>query len=136
MRHVTSRIVPLVLIALFATSAVAQDAAPKEPFKAMHLVTLKTPADIAALQAAITDMNKAVATAGYPGIRYRLYKVVGKQAGEYSYLWESTWPGGEVYDKVHNHPEWIATTKRHPKLDVLMKDQIYNRYVEVLAAKK
>ena len=128
--------VHLSLIAAFATPVLAQDAPPQEAFKAVHLVNLKSPADLAALQAALADLNKAMANAGYPDIRYRLYKVAGKQAGAYAYLWESSWPGGEVHEKVHKHPEWIASSKKHPELDALMKDEVYNRYVEVPAAKK
>ena len=30
-------------------------------------------------------------------------------------------------------PEWQAINKKHQGLDVLMKDEIYNRYVEVVA---
>ncbi len=136
MRHVTSLILHLVVIAAFGTPVLAQDAPPKEAFKAVHLMNLKSPADVTAVQVAIADMNKAVATAGYPNIRYRLYKVVGKQAGAFAYLWESSWPGGDVYDKVHNHPEWIASSQRHPELAAYMKDEVYNRYVEVAAGKK
>ena len=78
MRHVTSLILHLYLIAAFGAPVLAQDAPPKEAFKAVHLVNLKSPADVAALQAALADLNKAMANAGYPDIRYRLYKVVGK----------------------------------------------------------
>jgi hypothetical protein len=136
MKYVRSLILHLLLIAAFGTPVLAQDAPPKEAFKTVHLVNLRSPADVAALQAAIADMNKVVANAGHPDVRYRLYKVIGKQAGPYGYLWESSWPGGEAYDRVHKHPEWIASSKKHPELDVLMKDEVYNRYVEVPAAKK
>ena len=136
MRHVTSLILHLCLITAFAAPALAQDAPPKEAFKAVHLVNLKSPADVAALQAAIADLNKAMANAGYRDIKYRLYKVTGKQAGAYGYLWESSWPGGDVYDKVHKNAEWIASSQKHPEIDALMKDEVYNRYVEVPTAKK
>lgn len=135
MRHVRSLIPHLFLIAAFGATVLAQDAPPKEAFKAVHLVNLKSPADVAALQAALADINKVVANAGYRDVRYRLYKVTGKQAGTYGYLWESSWPGGEVYDKVHKSAEWSASSKKHPGLDVLMKDEVYNRYVEVPTAK-
>jgi hypothetical protein len=135
MKHVNSLILHLVLIAAFGMPVLAQDAPPKEAFRAVHLVSLK-PSDVPALQGVIADMNEAVANAGYPTIRYRLYKVIGKQAGAHSYLWESSWPSGEVYDKVHNHPAWIASTRKHPELEALMKDEVYNRYVEVSAGKK
>jgi hypothetical protein len=136
MTQVRSLIPRLVLITFLGTTVLAQDPAPKEAFKTVHLVNLKSPPDVAALQAAIADMNKVVANAGYRDVRYRLYKVSGKQAGAYGYLWESSWPGGDVYNKVHSNPEWIANSKKHPELEGLMKDEVYNRYVEVPAAKK
>lgn len=136
MRHVRSLVPQLFLLATFGATVLAQDPPPKEAFKAVHLVNLKSPADVAALQASLADINKVVANAGYRDVRYRLYKVIGKQAGAYAYLWESSWPGGEVYAKVHQSAEWSAASKKHPELDVLMKDEIYNRYVEVSPATK
>ena len=136
MKHARRLIPHLFLIAAFGAMVLAQDAPPKGPFKTVHLTNLKSAADVAALQTAIADMNKAVASAGHRDVRYRLYKVSGEQAGTYGYLWESSWPGGDVYDKVHKHPEWIASSRKHPELDGLMKDEVYNRYVEVPAAKK
>jgi hypothetical protein len=127
------RIVVLYVIVLFTIStalAQTQDATPKGAFKAVHLVNLKTPADVATLQAAIADMNTAVAKAGAKDVRYRLYKVTGTQAGIQAYMWESSWPSGEVYDKVHKSAEWLAATTKHP-LDAVATDQIYNRYIEV-----
>lgn len=125
-----------VLSASLGTAAFAQEAPPEGPFRAVHLVGLKSPAEVATLQAALEDMNRAIADAGYPNIRYRLYKVVGKQNGNYNYLWESSWPGGDVYNRVHKGEDWLAATKKHPEMDALMKDEVYNRYVEVMPAKK
>jgi len=61
-------------------------------------VTL-TSAHEATLLAALADVNAAVADAGHPEIRYRLYKVVCKQTGNYIYMWESSWPSGAVYSE-------------------------------------
>ena len=122
----------VVLSASFATAVLAQEAPPKEPFKAVHLIALKSPAEVTELQAALADMNAAIAKVGYADVRYRLFKVVGKQTGKYNYMWESAWPGGEVYDKVHNSPDWSAAVKRHPRVEELMRENdVYNRYVEV-----
>jgi quinol monooxygenase YgiN len=130
-------IVPdLVLAATLVTVALhAQEPPPKEAFKAVHLVVL-TPAQEATLLTALADMNKSIAQAGHPEVRYRLYKVTGKQAGNYSYMWESSWPSGAVYDQVHNSPAFQAATKKHPEMDDLMKTEVYNRYVEVTNAKR
>jgi hypothetical protein len=131
-RHWMLLLVSLVFV--LATGALAQEPAPKEAFKAVHLVTL-TSADVATLLSALADINAAVTKAGHPEVRYRLYRVVGKQMGSHNYMWESSWPSGAVYDKVHQSPAWQAATKKHPEMERLMKNEVYNRYVEVTSAK-
>ena len=122
------------LVCSLATVSHGQEPTPKEAFKTVHLVNL-TSADVATLQTALADLNAAVAKAGHADIRYRLYRVVGKQMGNYNYLWESSWPSGAVYDQVHKDPGYLAATKKHPEVERLMKNEIYNRYVEVTSAK-
>ena len=122
------------LVSALATVLQAQEPTPKEPFKTVHLVNL-TSADVATLQAALADLNAAMAKAGHPEIRYRVFRVVGKQMGSYNYLWESSWPSGAVYDQVHKDPAYMAATTKHPEVERLMKNEIYNRYVEVTSGK-
>jgi hypothetical protein len=119
--------------ALLATTplpGLAQEAPPAEAFRTVHLTSL-TPEQVAALQAWMREINTAIEKAGHKEVRYRLYKVAGKQSGKYEYMWESSWPSGQVYKKVHDSPEWKAVASKHAGLDELMKDEIYNRYVEV-----
>ena len=52
-----------------------------------------------------------------------------------TYMWESSWPSGAVYDEVHKTPAYQAATEKHPEMDELMKTEVYNRYVEVTAAR-
>jgi hypothetical protein len=110
----------------------SQEPAPAGAFRAVHLVNL-TPEQVAALQAWMADMNAAIDKAGHKDIRYRLYKVIGKQAGKYEHMWESSWPSGDVYKKIHDSPEWRTVSEKHPGIRELLKDEIYNRYVEVPA---
>lgn len=124
-----------VALAILVISPAAQEAPPTQAFKAVHLTNL-TPQQVTALQAWMADMNAVIAKAGHPDVRYRLYKITGKQAGKYEYMWESSWPSGDVYKKVHDSPEWTAVVQRHPGLDGLLQDEIYNRYVEVLPDKR
>jgi hypothetical protein len=124
-----------IALAMIVISATAQEAPPAGAFKAVHVTNL-TPEQVASLQAWMADMNAVIARAGHPDVRYRLFKITGTQAGKYEYMWESSWPSGDVYTKVHNTPEWRAVAERHPGLDGLMKDEIYNRYVEVSAEKR
>ena len=134
MRRPNWMLLLVLLVVVIDKGPRAQEPAPKQAFKAVHLVTL-TSADVAPLLAALADLNAAIAGAGQPEIRYRLYKVVGKQVGNYNYMWESSWPSGAVYDRIHNGPAFQEATKKHPEVERLMKDEVYNRYVEVTSAK-
>lgn len=125
----------MVAFAVPGSAALAQGAPPSTAFKAVHLVTLND-AQAATLLTGLTDLNAAVAKAGHPEIRYRLFKVTGQQAGTFNYLWESSWPSREVYQKVHDDSAYKAAIGRHPNLQELLKEQVYNRYVEVTPAKK
>lgn len=119
------------LVATTPPPGLAQEAPPAESFRAVHLTSL-TPQQVAALQAWMSEINAAIEKAGHKEVRYRLYKVTGKQSGKYEYMWESSWPSGQVYKKVHDSPEWKAVASKHAAgLNELLKDEIYNRYVEV-----
>ena len=79
-------------------------------------------------------MNAVLARAGHSEIRYRLYKVVGKQSGDHAYMWESSWPSGAVYDDIHKNPAFLAAVQKHPIIDRSRKNEVYNRYVEVTSS--
>jgi hypothetical protein len=135
MKALRTFLVLLLLATVAGATAAAQDTPPSGPFKAVHLTNLKTDAEVAQLQAAIADMNAVVAKAGYPNIKYRLFKVAGTRSGSHEYLWESSWPGADVYNKIHNSAAWRESTQKH-QMDNLLRDEIYNRYIEVPAAKR
>jgi hypothetical protein len=136
MRQTQRTVLHILLAVTLGTGALgAQEPAPKGAFKTVHLVSLG-PAEEATLAAALAEINAAVAEAGHPQIRYRLYKVSGKQAGNYNYLWEAAFPSGAVYDAVHRNPAFAAAAKKHPEIEELRKNEVYNRYVEVETAKR
>ena len=87
--------------------------------------------DASPLLAALTDINAAIAKAGCAKCSYHLWKVYGTQSGGYNYLWTSSWPGRDVYIKVHQSGDYQAAIKRHQDIGEVMKTQTYNRYVEV-----
>src|SRR4051812_31466575 len=136
MKHFLPVVARVALVVAFVMTASAQEAPPKEPFKAIHLVKITSEADVAAMQATLADLNAVIAKEGYRDIRYRLYKVTGSQAGSYNYLVESSWSGGDAYDKVHKSAEWLSTTKKHSDFERITKEQVYNRYVEVQSTKR
>jgi hypothetical protein len=87
-----------------APSLFAQNAqVPEGPFKSVHLVSLDT-AQEAKLTRTIGEVNRALSKAGYPNLRYRVYKVSGEQKGPYTHIWEASWSGRAEYEKVHQLP--------------------------------
>jgi hypothetical protein len=122
------------MITILGASPDSQQPAPREAFKAVHLVNL-TADDVTMFLSAIADVNAVLVDAGHSEARYHLYKVAGKQSGDYTYLWESSWPSGAVYDDVHGNPMFLSAIKKHPVIERLMTNEVYNRYVEVTSAK-
>jgi len=58
-------------------------------------------------------------------------KLAGKQQGQYSHLWESSWSGRAEYEKIHNLPVYQQASALLKDLMPLMKDEAYNRFVEI-----
>jgi len=135
MKRSHSMLVLLGLMAILGASPNSQEAAPREPFKSVHLVTL-TADDVPQFLSAIADVNAVLAGAGHSEIRYRLYKVVGKQSGDHAYMWESSWPSGAVYDDIHKNPAFLAAVEKHPIIERSRTSEIYNRYVEVTSSSR
>ena len=133
MKRSHSMLLLLGVITILGTTPNSQEPAPREAFKAVHLVNLAAD-DVTMFVSAIRDVNAVLADAGHSEIRYRLYKVVGKQSGDYNYLWESSWPSGAVFDDVHRNPAFLSAVKKHPIIERLMKNEVYNRYVEVTSS--
>jgi hypothetical protein len=115
---------------MLTTSAGAQGQSAERPFKTIHLVTLDA-AQEATLAGTIAEFNAAIAKAGFPNAQYRLYKVEGKQQGQYSHFWESSWSGQAEYEKIHNLPVYQQASSALKNLMPLMKDEAYNRFVEI-----
>src|ERR1700693_5972693 len=89
--------------AVVLASALAQndDAPPDQPFQAVHLINVPSADAEKALLATLADINAAITKAGCAKCSYHLWKIYGTQSGGYNYLWTSSWPGGDVYTKVH-----------------------------------
>jgi hypothetical protein len=116
---------PALAVAVVVTTVIpvaAQDDPPSGPFRAVHLVSL-TPQQVAVMQAWMTDINAVLDKAGQRDSRYRLFKVIGKQAGQYDFMWESSWPSGDVYTRIHSSPEWRAVREKHPDVSALTRTE-------------
>ena len=122
------------MLVMLVSAPRSQEAAPQDAFKGVHCVNLTT--DEAKLfLAALADVNAVLEQAGHSDSRYHLYRVVGKQLGGYSYMWESAWPSNATFEEVVNSPAFLAALKRHPITERIRKNEIYNRYVEATSSK-
>ncbi len=125
------RMIPLVVGCLLAVTARAE-APPRTAFKTVHLFNLASASAEAQLLSDLGDVNAAIAQAGHPDSRYRVWKVAGEKQGAHAYLWESTWADRATYDKVHAHSAFQAALKRAtPSLQAALTDHVYNQYTEL-----
>ncbi len=120
----------LILASAVAQNAKAPDTVPNEPFQAVHLISIP-PSGEKAVMADLADVNAAIAKAGCPSCVYHLWKVTGTQTGVYNYIRISSWPGRDVYVKVHDSADYKAAVGKHPEVEPFYHAQVYNRYVEV-----
>lgn len=126
----TTAAVASVLVASVGARHLA--AGPEPALKSLHLLNLPASVTEADFAAALGAMNAAVAEAGYPHAGYRLWKVTGEQAGDFTYLFEGNWPNQEAYDIIHSHPAYEAAGERLESFwEPVMEVQVYNRYVEI-----
>lgn len=129
---------PLVasVVLLMAGLSTGRALAEGPSMKTVHLFNLASAAAEADLLGALDEMNQAIAKAGYPQVRYRVWKVQGDQQGTNAYLWESTWPDKATYAKVHaSEPYKRAFERVHAAIEGSVKGQVYNRYVELPVAR-
>jgi hypothetical protein len=114
--------------------AQTQDTPPQEAFQAIHLIRVDTtnhPGAEKTMLAAIAEMNMAIVKAGCKTCIYHLWKVVGNSAGNLNYMQISSWPGREVYEKVHNSAEYNEASKNWESLRSVLADEGYFRVVEL-----
>ena len=118
------------------SSALAQISldVPDHPFQAVHLMNFKSADAEKTILAALVDYNEAIAK-NCPKCIYHLMKGTDNSSGSHNYLWTSSWPGREVYIKVHQSPEYLAAEKRHPEIQSLVAKETYDRYVELTPTK-
>jgi len=102
----------------------------KVRFRTVHLINIKTVEDEAEFVAIADDFNKVVTELGYKNISYNFWKETKGRDGQYKYIFESTWPDQETYDKVHEYEKFkIVWKKNYAKWKRMIEEDIYNRYV-------
>ncbi len=98
-------------------------------FLALHLYN---PASDDAHQQFLTfldELTQAVASAGHPETRYRVWKVTGEQTGDHGYLFGSLWADRATYDAVHEHDAYKAVMTPFEESGIEpFEAEVYNRY--------
>jgi hypothetical protein len=99
-------------------------------FRTVHLVNLKTVEDEAEFVTIADDFNKIVSELGFQDVHYNFWKEIKGREGQYKYIFESTWPNQETYDKVHEYEQFkVVWEKNYTKWKKMIKEDIYNRYI-------
>jgi len=125
----------VVFIVAIPVAVLGQEMTKKEKyavvgFRTVHLINLKTVEDEAEFVAIADDFNKVVAELGYQNIRYNFWKETRGREGKYKYIFESTWPDQETYDKVHEYEKFkVVWKKNYTKWKKMIEEDIYNRYI-------
>ncbi len=128
-------IIVVVFIIAIPDTVLGQEMTKKEKntvvgFRTVHLVNLKTVEDEAEFVAIADDFNKVVAELGYQNIRYIFWKETRGREGQYKYIFESTWPDQETYDKVHEYEKFkVVWEKNYTKWKRMIEEDIYNKYI-------
>lgn len=124
----------MILIALGSNVGSSGSAGPG--LMTMHLTTLPPDKEQEFLSV-LNEYNQLFSKLGYPNVRYRLWKVSGKQAGEYAHMWQSFWPSRAVYDKVHENEAYKKLAEKYRAFgEATVKAEVYNHYVELEPAPK
>ncbi len=129
---------PLLASVVFSMAGMSTGRAEVEgpALKTVHLFNVASGPAEADLLGALDEMNQAIAKEGYPQSRYRVWKVQGDQQGSHAYLWESTWPDRATYAKVHEAQSYQRAFEHvRSAIQASVKDEVYNRYVEVPVAR-
>ena len=127
-------IIAVVFIISLPTGVMGQEKTKKEKnteigFRTVHLINLKTVEDEAEFVAIADDFNKVVTELGYQNISYKFWKETRGRDGQYKYIFESTWPDQETYDKVHEYDKFKEVwEKNYAKWKMMIAEDVYNRY--------
>ena len=114
-------IVVVVFIIAIPSTVLGQEMTKKEKntivgYRTVHFINLKTVEDEAKFALIADVFNKLVAELGYQNVHYNFWKVTGDREGQYNYIFESTWPDQETFDKVHEYEKFKVTKQKwYPK---------------------
>lgn len=101
-------------------------------YRTVHTFSLPSAQDEAKLLSVLEEFNQVIARLGAREARYRLWKIQGAEAGLSGYMYESTWPSLEVYDRVHGEAAYKKVLEKNlPFLREILKNEIYDKVVEL-----
>ena len=99
-------------------------------FRTVYSINLNNVEDEAEFVVIAEVFNKLVADLGYQNISFSFWNVTGDIEGEYNYIFESTWPDQETFEKVFANEKFKVTmNKWYPIFKKMIAEGIYNRYI-------
>lgn len=129
-RVITAAIIITILGAAVFSVKVSAPAGPA--FRTVHTFSLCSAQEEGRLLSVLQEFNHVLARLGFTGVRYRQWKIQGAAAGLSGYMYESTWPSLEVYDRVHREAAYTKVLEKNlPFLREVLKNEIYDKLVEL-----
>ncbi|WP_242083532.1 hypothetical protein [Aestuariivivens sediminis] len=134
-KFIKFNIIAVVFIIAIPARVLGQEMSKKENstivgYKTVHLINIISVEDEAEFIAIADDFNRVVAELGYQNIRYHFWKEARSHEGQYKYIFESTWPDQDTYDKVHEYEKFkLVWEKNYAKWKKMIAEDIYNRYI-------
>jgi len=99
-------------------------------FRTVYSINLNQVEDEAEFVVIAEVFNKLVAELGYQNISFSFWKVTGDIEGPYKYIFESTWPDQETFDKVFKNEKFKVTLNSwYPIFQKMIAEGNYNRYI-------
>jgi hypothetical protein len=125
--------VAIVLLAFGTAPAFVGASPPAGPaYRTIHTFSLKSAQEEKQLISTLGELNGVLAKLGFSKVRYRLWKIQGAAEGLSGYMYESTWPSLEVYDRVHKQAAYRKVLEKNlPFLREVLKNEIYDKLVEL-----
>jgi hypothetical protein len=107
--------------------------------KTIHVFNLSSPQEEARLRAILNEFNQLFSTLGFPNVSYRLWRLQEEWPGQFSYryVYDSTWPDRETYDKVHQNIAYQKLLEKHLMFFTqVLNNEIYGEYLELEFSEK
>ena len=101
--------------------------------RSVHFFDLQSNITESELLDDMSEINNIIKRAGYDGLEYKVYKVKDSDDSEnYRYYFDSTWPNDEIYEEVHDLPDYKEWNKKMKnKYADQISEEIYRKVYRI-----